>query len=192
MPVPSGWWYHLSVIEPTRQVLGANHWTVPLSCIPNSSYTRYKLDHKHDPYPSPSLVNISGASSSGSFTVPGHTYDIGSTESRASTWSTWWLATASSQGNSHLQQWKCNIHNSFNSIYAFILSHKHGSAATRHNPAIRLTVKSITSQFINNYGHSAHGITSTSTAILHISHNHLWSSLIIHFSLASLASYLIH
>ena len=58
MPVPSGWWYHLSVIEPTRQVLVANHWTVPLSCIPNSSYTHHKLDHNHDPYPSPSLVNI--------------------------------------------------------------------------------------------------------------------------------------
>ena len=60
MPVPSGWWYHLSVIEPTRQVLVANHWTVPLSCIPNSSYTYHKLDHNHDPYPSPSLVNIYG------------------------------------------------------------------------------------------------------------------------------------
>ena len=60
MPVPSGWWYHLSVIEPTRQVLVANHWTVPLSCIPNSSYTRHKLDHNHDLYPSPSLVNIYG------------------------------------------------------------------------------------------------------------------------------------
>ena len=60
MPVPSGWWYHLSVIEPTRQVLVANHWTVPLSCIPNSSYTHHKLDHNHDPYPSPSLVNIYG------------------------------------------------------------------------------------------------------------------------------------
>ena len=58
MPVPSGWWYHLSVIEPTRQVLVANRWTVPLSCIPNSSYTHHKLDHNHDPYPSPSLVNI--------------------------------------------------------------------------------------------------------------------------------------
>ena len=60
MPVPSGWWYHLSVIEPTRQVLVANHWTVPLSRIPNSSYTRHKLDHNHDLYPSPSLVNIYG------------------------------------------------------------------------------------------------------------------------------------
>ena len=60
MPVPSGWWYHLSVIEPTRQVLVASHWTVPLSCIPNSSYTHHKLDHNHDPYPSPSLVNIYG------------------------------------------------------------------------------------------------------------------------------------
>ena len=60
MPVPSGWWYHLSVIEPTRQVLVANHWTVPLSRIPNSSYTQYKLDHNHDPYPTPSLVYIHG------------------------------------------------------------------------------------------------------------------------------------
>ncbi|QHO27827.1 uncharacterized protein DS421_7g211370 [Arachis hypogaea] len=90
-----------TVIEPTRQVLVANHWTVPLSRIPNSSYTHHKLDHKHDPYPSPSLVNISGASSSGTFTVPGHTYDIGSTEYQVSTWSTWWLATATTQRNSH-------------------------------------------------------------------------------------------
>ena len=51
---------HLSVIKPTRQVLVANHWTVPLSRIPNSSYTHHKLDHNHDPYPSPSLVNIYG------------------------------------------------------------------------------------------------------------------------------------
>ena len=69
---------------------------------PNSSYTRYKLDHKHDPYPSPSLVNIyGGSSSSGPFTVPGHTYNIGLTELRVSTWSTWWLATATTQGNSY-------------------------------------------------------------------------------------------
>ena len=60
MPVPSGWWYHLSVIEPTWQVLVANHWTVLLSRIPNSSYTHHKLDHNHDLFPSPSLVNTYG------------------------------------------------------------------------------------------------------------------------------------
>ena len=60
MPIPSGWWYHLSVIEPTRQVLVANHWTVPLSRIPNSSYTQHNRDHNHDPYPTPSLVYIHG------------------------------------------------------------------------------------------------------------------------------------
>ncbi|QHO43124.1 uncharacterized protein DS421_5g160130 [Arachis hypogaea] len=35
--------------------------------------------------------------------MPGHPDDIGSKELQVSTWSTWWLATAFSQGNSHLR-----------------------------------------------------------------------------------------
>ncbi|QHO06908.1 uncharacterized protein DS421_14g458960 [Arachis hypogaea] len=90
---------HLSVIKTTRQVLVANHWTIPLSFIPNSSYPQ----HNHNSHPTPSLVYIHGASSYKTFTVSGHTYDIGSAEHRVFTWRTWWLATTFTQGNSYLR-----------------------------------------------------------------------------------------
>ena len=137
----SGWWYHLSVIEATRQVLVANHWTVPLSCIPNSSYTHHKLDHNHDPYPSPSLVNI--------YPSPSLVNIYGGELIRAFHSARPHLRhrvkRVSGLNLEHMVASHCFLPRKLSSpimevqhsqfiqqhIYAFILSHNHGSAVTR-------------------------------------------------------------